>query len=126
MGFGDQSARTVKVDTIYHRAGDLLFFKTAITVQTGLLIDNVVRLIYDPGTIGLQAICRKAGLPDTCHIAVVAALKIANERELSGDDLNREQFAKRMIERVLTQYDDLGVSLENNDLDYLLAKIGFA
>lgn len=106
--------------------GDLQFFETAITVQTGLPIDNVVRLIYDPGSLGIQAICKKAGLPDTSHIAVVAALKIASERELAGDELNREQFAKRMIERVLTQYGDLGVNLENNDLDYLLAKIGFA
>lgn len=105
--------------------GDLQFFETAITIQTGLPMDNVVRLIYDPGKLGIQAICKKVGLPDSCHIAVVAALKIASERELAGDELSREQFAKRMIERVLTQYGDLGISLENNDLDYLLAKIGY-
>jgi len=106
--------------------GDLQFFETAVTVQTGLPIDNVVRLIYDPGHLGIQAICKKVGLPESSHVAVVAALKIANERELAGDELSREQFAKRMIERVLTQYGDLGVSLESNDLDYLLAKIGYS
>lgn len=105
--------------------GDLPFFETAVTVHTGLPIDNVVRLIYDPGTNGLKAICGKVGLPESCHIAVVAALKIASESELNGVDLSREEFSMRMIERLLTQHGDLGVDLDNNDLDYLLAKIGF-
>lgn len=104
--------------------GDLRFFEMALSVRTGLPLDSVVRLVYDPGERGLLAICKSAGLPEKCHVAVLSALKIAGERELVGVDMDRDQFAKRMIERVLSHSADLGVELEHNDLNYLLDRVG--
>ncbi|NQU55871.1 MAG: hypothetical protein HQ513_01460, partial [Rhodospirillales bacterium] len=34
-----------------------------------------------------------------------------------------ERYSRRMIERILTQYGDLGVEFESEDLEYLLKKM---
>ena len=38
-------------------------------------------------------------------------------------EYDRERYSRRMIERILTQYGDLGVEFESDDLEYLLAKM---
>ena len=42
---------------------------------------------------------------------------------MDGGENDRERYARRMIERIMTQYDDLGVEFESSDLEYLLTKM---
>jgi hypothetical protein len=62
-------------------------------------------------------------LPEPQFIAVKAAISAARELEYDGVRDNREQYSRRLIELILTQYDELGVEFESDDLDYLLAKV---
>ena len=56
-------------------------------------------------------------------MAVRAALDVSRETEMDGGENDRERYARRMIERIMTQYDDLGVEFESSDLEYLLTKM---
>jgi len=103
--------------------GDLSFFEVAVAELAGVPMINARQLIYDPGRLGLQAIYNKAGLPSAQYRAVRAAFDVAREMEYDGGDADRERYARRMIERILSQYGDLGVEFESHDLDYLLAKM---
>ena len=48
-----------------------------------------------------------------------AAMDVARETEN-----DRERYSRRMIERILTQYGNLGVEFDSDDLEYLLTNMG--
>ncbi|WP_404380454.1 DUF2336 domain-containing protein [Caenispirillum salinarum] len=103
--------------------GDIKFFEYALAVRTGIPIVNARELIHDNGDLGLKGIYGKAGLPQAFYPAIRAAVDVAGETDYDGEENDRERYSRRMIERVLTQYGDLGVDFESADLEYLLAKM---
>ncbi|MGB0670474.1 MAG: DUF2336 domain-containing protein [Rhodospirillales bacterium] len=103
--------------------GDMDFFEQAMARKLGIGLSNTRTLLYDKGGLGLKGAFAKAGLPVSVFPAVRAAIDVASETELDGGDNDRERYSRRMIERILTQYGDLGVEFENDDLEYLLAKM---
>ncbi|MAO57125.1 MAG: hypothetical protein CMM61_15720 [Rhodospirillaceae bacterium] len=103
--------------------GDITFFECAMATMAGVTLDNARRLIHDRGPLGLRAVFDKAHLPPAQYMAVRAALDVSRETEMDGGENDRERYARRMIERIMTQYDDLGVEFESSDLEYLLTKM---
>lgn len=103
--------------------GDVKFFEYSLAVRAGIPIINARQLIHDSGALGLKGIFEKADLPLTIFTAIRAAVDTAAETDYDGEENDRERYSRRMIERVLTQYGDLGVDFESDDLEYLLAKM---
>ncbi len=103
--------------------GDLSFFEAALALLSGTSLANARKLIHDGGPLGLKAGFEKAGLPLSHYPAVRAAMDVAQETEYDGREHDRERYSRRMIERILTQYGDLGVEFEADDLEYLLTKM---
>lgn len=103
--------------------GNLRFFEHAVAALSGLPIGNARMLIHDPGRLGLRTIWQKTGLTPGCLPAVQAALGVVAQTELDGRDLDPERYARRIIERVLTQYESIGVEFDADDLEYLLSKV---
>ena len=105
--------------------GDMAFFETAIARRAGISALNARTLIHDEGELGLTSLYKRALLPDALLPAVRMAIEVAEETSYDGGENDRERFTKRMIERVLTQFEDLDIGSDN--LEYLLAKLnGFA
>ena len=104
--------------------GDLRFFEAAVAELARLPVVNVRSLIHDSGALGLRAAFDKAGLPASQFPAVRAAMDVARETVYDGGENDRERYSRRMIERILTQYGDLGVEFDSDDLEYLLTKMG--
>ena len=104
--------------------GDIRFFETAIAVIVGLPIQNTRLLIHESGLIGLESICEKANLPKTYFPAVCAAIAICQETEIDGAENDLERYKRRVIERILSQYDENDVELDGDDIEYLLGKMG--
>lgn len=103
--------------------GDLTFFEVALAKLAKIRVENCRTLIHDAGKRGFEALFEKASLPKAFYAAMRAAIDVSYEMEYDGRPNDRERFSRRMIERVLTQYGDLGVDFENDDLEYLLAKM---
>ena len=103
--------------------GDMTFLEVALAKLAKIKVENCRTLIHDAGKRGFEALFEKAGLPKAFYAAMRAAIDVSYEMEYDGGPNDRERFSRRMIERILTQYGDLGVEFENDDLEYLLAKM---
>lgn len=103
--------------------GNLRFFEHALAALAGLPIANARLLIHDPGDKGLQTVWAKTRLPEGSYPAVHAALTVIAQTELDGRDRDPERYSRRIIERILTQYESVGIQFDNDDLEYLLAKV---
>jgi len=103
--------------------GDIKFFEYAMAVYAAIPIVNARILIHDEGELGLNGLLQKANFPVHVFPAIRAAIDVAKETSYTGEPHDRERYSRLMIERVLTQYGDLGVEFESDDLEYLLAKM---
>ncbi len=103
--------------------GNTRFFEHAVAALAGIPVGNARVLIHDPGHRGLVTVWAKAKLPESYLPAVKAALDVVAQTELDGLELDPERYSRRIIERVLTQYETLGVEFNDDDLEYLLAKV---
>ncbi len=104
--------------------GDLAFFEVAMARLAKVPLENARTLIHDAGPLGLRAIFDRTGLPAALFTALRAGVSVADEAALDGEPHDRERRSRKIIERILTQYGDLGVQMEADDLEYLLARMG--
>jgi uncharacterized protein (DUF2336 family) len=100
-------------------SGDIAFFEAAMSVLSGVPIINARLLIHDQGVLGLQSIYQYAHLPLDLFPAFRAAFDVARHMDYDGGDRDRQRFAARVIERVLTRLE----KLDERNLDYLLARL---
>ena len=99
--------------------GDLAFFEAAMARLAKIPIKNARLLIHDEGSLGLQSLYLKTGLPEKLFPAIRVAVDVVQETDCDLKDNDRERFISRMLSRILTQYDDLAA----DDLDYLMDKL---
>jgi uncharacterized protein (DUF2336 family) len=99
--------------------GRMRFVEHALAELSGIPHRKTWLMVHDAGPLGLRAIIERAGLPTRFYAVLRAAVDVFHETELDGGTDDRRRFAKRMVERVLTQFQ--GVPAE--DLDYLLEKL---
>lgn len=104
--------------------GDIIFLECAMAERAGVSLSNARILIHDSGELGLRGIFEQAGLPEEIYPALRAAVDTFAQTDYDGLEHDRERFSRRMIERILTQYGDLGVQFESEDLDYLVGRMG--
>jgi uncharacterized protein (DUF2336 family) len=99
--------------------GDLGFFEASLAVLCNTSIVSARALIHDEGKLGLQSLYGKSNLPTALYPAFRVALDMVRSADYDGGENDRERFASKVIERVLTQYEDVG----SENLDYLLRKL---
>lgn len=100
--------------------GDIGFFEAALAHLAGVPLTNARLLIHDAGRLGLKSVYDRAKLPPALLPACRIAIDVLKETPYDGEEHDRERHRRRMIERILTQYEDLAA----DDLEYLLAKLG--
>jgi len=62
-------------------------------------------------------------MPERLYSAVRAAVQILEEEEYDGGRNDRERFVARIIERLLTQFEDPASKMSQDDIDYLMNKL---
>ncbi len=103
--------------------GDVKFFEYALAELAETSITNTRILIHDSGPLGLQGLYEKAGQPLQFFPAVRSAVDTLQEMEYDGRENDRERFSRRLIERILTRYDEMGMEFEADDIEYLMTKM---
>ncbi len=100
--------------------GDVAFFEAALGVMANVPLVNARILIHDAGRLGLKTLYEKAGMPLRLFPAVRVALDVVHETVLDGEMHDLERYRAKVLERILTQFEDMATE----DIDYLLAKLG--
>jgi uncharacterized protein (DUF2336 family) len=100
--------------------GDMAFFETAMAAMAKVPVLNARILVHDAGPNGLTSLYEKSGMPPRLLPAVRVAVDVVRGTEFDGGERDRERYRSRVITRILTQFEDL----PQDDLDYLLDKLG--
>lgn len=99
--------------------GDLPFFEVALAQLAQIPTTNARLLIHDPGKLGLKSLFERAALPPKIYPAMRIAVDVAQETDFDGGERDLERHRRRMLERILTQFEEMA----SDDLDYLLNKL---
>lgn len=103
--------------------GDMAFFEAAMARLANVPLKNTRKLIHDGGDLGLRSVYEKAKMPERLFSAVRAATQILAEEQYDGGRNDRERFVTRIIERLLTQFEDPASKMSQDDIDYLMNKL---
>jgi len=99
--------------------GDIPFFEASLAALADVPITNARVLIHEAGKLGLKSLYDKTGLPAGMFSIIRVALEVVKEMQMDGGDHGQERYRARVIERILTQYQDF----EPDDLNYLLDRL---
>ena len=83
-------------------SGNVVLFEEALADLSGVPIDRVTSYIHDRNISGLNALYRRAGLPDQAYPAFREAIAALREGVLVGERGGAGQLKRRMVERVLS------------------------
>src|SRR5271163_3198205 len=83
-------------------SGNLELFDTALAELSGLPLARVSALLHDRGGASLQALLRRAGLPESTFAAFRMALEVSHETGFVDTPAGAARLRRRMVERVLT------------------------
>ena len=106
--------------------GDIAFFESSLAHLAKISLINAQILIHDEGQLGLQALWGKAGLGKELLPATLVGVKVAEEMGYDGEKYDRERFRRRMLERVLTHFENKeggAIPIDEESLEYLLSKL---
>lgn len=98
--------------------GDLGFFEAALAKMAGISVLNARRLIHDKGALGFKSLYERCQLPASLHHAYRIALDVLRETERERIDGDPNASTRRMLERVLTQFEDLVDDESLADVDF--------
>jgi uncharacterized protein (DUF2336 family) len=84
-------------------SGNGELFHHALVELTDLPAARIAALLHDGGGAGLNALLKRAGLPDTTHPAFRAALEAIREIGFVDSSDGVSGLRRRMVERVLTR-----------------------
>lgn len=101
--------------------GDLDFFENAMAELAGIPVINAYRLIHDEGGQGLPRLVDHCGFTAEFLEIARTAVQVSKELQYDGTPGDRERFAERMIERVVTWFEG---GFETENIDYLIGKLG--
>jgi len=99
--------------------GDLLFVESAFSLLARIPLHNARLLIHDRGKLGFKSLYDHSGLPKALYGAFRVALDVARDTPFDGGEGDQERHRRRMIERILTQFEDVGAE----NLEYLMERL---
>lgn len=102
--------------------GDIAFAEEAMAQVAKVPRPKAAMLIHDAGALGLKALYKRCGFPELLYPAFRVAIDVFRDNAYDGGPNDHERFQRRMLERILTQYQELQIA----DLDYLFSKLSKA
>jgi uncharacterized protein (DUF2336 family) len=103
--------------------GDMNFFERAVARLSDVPLPNARILIHDQGSLGFESIYLKANLPKRLFPAFRAGVDLADETDYDGGMNDRPRYIERMLERILTQFEDPNSNMNEEDIQYLMGKL---
>ena len=115
-----------RLPTIVLRAlcmGDMEFFEGSTAVLARIPLTETRKIIHRGKQEEIASLLQKADLPQALQPAFSAAIQVAAETELDGGERDQERFQRRMIERIITNFEHPDAAMGDDNIEYLLAKL---
>ena len=103
--------------------GGMPFFERAMARLAELPLQNVRILIHDQGSLGLESFYIRANLPQRQFPVFRAGIDLVDETDYDGGLNDRQRFVEKMLERILTQFEDPSSRMAEEDIEYLMGKL---
>lgn len=102
--------------------GNLEFFTHSLAALAAVSPDYVTRRLLSESERDMDEIWAGTSLPKNMLPVVKAAVKVMKQTQIDGAKWDVDTYRARIIERILTEYDVLGVELGDDDADYVFAE----
>jgi uncharacterized protein (DUF2336 family) len=99
--------------------GDIGFLEASLAEMARIPLTNAQKLVHDQGKLGLEAVLVAAKMPPALSPAIRVAIDVIKETDYDEGENDRERYRRRVLERILTQYEDI----DADDLEYVLKKL---
>lgn len=99
--------------------GNIRFLEAALARLSGMPAPSVYALLTEGRDGALRALFTRAGLPERTHPAFLVALQVWRDLEEDGHGGDRARFTRRMVERILSRYQQFAAA----EVDDLLAML---
>ena len=93
-------------------SGNVQLFESAVAELSGLPQARVSALLHDRAGASVEALLRRAGLPETTFAAFRVALDVCHEIGFADSTGTAARLRRRMVERVLTHCESDGSATE--------------
>lgn len=103
--------------------GDMDFFEGSVAVRSRIPLSNTREMIHARDRDSVASILAKAELPKPLHPAFAAAIEVADDTDYDGGEDDQQRFRRRMIERIITNFEDPDSAMGDDNIEYLLAQL---
>lgn len=103
--------------------GDMDFFEGSVAVRARTPLSNTREMIHGGDRNEISSLLDKAELPKPLQPAFTAAIDVSEDTDYDGGDDDQERFRRRMIERIITNFDDPDSAMGDDNIEYLLGQL---
>ena len=103
--------------------GDMDFFEGSLAVRSRISLSNTREALIHGDRSQISGLLEKAEMPKSLRPAFLAAIQVAGETEYDGEEGDRERFQRRMIERIITNFENPDEAMGDDNIEYLMAKL---
>ena len=86
-------------------------------------LSNARELIHCRDSQQIASLLEKAELPKRLQPAFKAAIDVADNTDYDGGENDQDRFRRRMIERIVTNFEDPDTAMGDDNIEYLLAQL---
>lgn len=106
-------------------AGDMKLLEYALAAKADIPVRYARVLIYDSGKMGLKRLYEEANLPPDMFPAIQTAVKTFTQMLEETEEGYKDNFSRRMVERLLMIFDEKGIVLDASEKQHFLKKITY-
>jgi uncharacterized protein (DUF2336 family) len=99
--------------------GEMGVVVAALAHLSGNNQQRASEMMYSRSMIGFKSIFKKSGLPQSCYGILKAACDVHVEAKEEGLPLDPEAFGRRVLEALMTRYENMGSSDRAKQIEYL-------
>jgi uncharacterized protein (DUF2336 family) len=99
--------------------GEMGVVEAALMHLTGYNHARARELMYGRSAIGFKSIFKKSGLPQSCFGILKAACEVSIEAKEEGLPVDAEAFGRRVLEALMTRYENMGSTDRAKQIEYL-------
>ncbi len=99
--------------------GEMKVVQWSLAHLSGVSLARAHELMFGRGFMGLKSLHSKSGLPQSCYGLLLAACDVAKEAREEGIALDPEGFGRRLIEALMTRYENMQTTERTKNLEFI-------